>query len=101
MVVGQEQSIEQRLDELEREFQAWQNRVRWRTVVLLVMIALLGLHGWWHTALTQRLLKQNEALYTVFDSNPIINLTPKTFDPRDFGDAIQSLVMPASLPPWP
>jgi len=66
-----------------------------------VMIALLGVQAWWHTTLTQRLLRQNDALYTVFDGHPVINLTPKTVDPRDLGVKTQPVVSPASLPHRP
>jgi hypothetical protein len=101
MAMDQDQSMAQRLEELERDLRVWQNRIKWRTVALLVMIALLGVQGWWHTILTQRWLKQNDVLYTVFDGHPTLNLTPRTVDPRDLGAATQPVVSPASLPHRP
>ena len=101
MAIDQDQSIDQRLEQLERDLQVWQHRIKWRTVALLVMIALLGIQGWWHAILTQRLLRQTDALYTVFDGHPTLNLTPKTVDPRDLGVKTQPVVSPASLPHRP
>jgi hypothetical protein len=51
--------------------------------------------------LTQRLLRQTDALYTVFDGHPTLNLTPKTVDPQDLGAKVQPVVSPASLPSRP
>ena len=101
MAIDQDQSIDRRLEELERDLRVWQNRIKWRTVALLVMIALLGVQAWWHVTLTQRLLRQTDVLYTVFDGHPTLNLTPKTVDPRDLGVKTQPVVSPASLPHRP
>ena len=101
MAMDQDQAMAQRLAELEHDLRVWQTRIKWRTVALLVMIALLGLQGWWHATLTQRLLRQMDVLYTVFDGHPTLNLTPKTFNPRDLGAKTQLVVSPASLPHRP
>ena len=101
MAIDQDQSIDQRLEQLEHDLQVWQQRIKWRTVALLVMITLLGFQAWWHVTLTQRLLRQTDALYTVFDGHPTLNLTPKTVDPRDLGAAIHPVASPASPPHRP
>ena len=101
MAIDQDQSIDQRLEQLECELQIWQQRIKWRTVALLVMIALLGVQAWWHVTLTQRLLRQTDALYTVFDGHPTLNLTPKTVDPRDLEAATQPVVSPTLMPHRP
>jgi len=97
MAMDQEQSMAQRLEALEHELRVWQKRVRWRTVALLVMIALLGWQSWRHTTLTQRLLRQTDTLYTLFDGHLTLNLTPKTVDPHDRGATIPSFGSPASV----
>jgi hypothetical protein len=101
MATEQAQSMAQRLEEVERDLRVCQTCIRWRTVAVLVMIALLGVQAWWHVTLTQRLLKQNEVLYTVFDGHPTLNLTPRTFDPRDLGAKAQPVGSPASMPHQP
>ena len=101
MAIDQDQSMAQRLEELERELRVGQHRIKWRTVALLVLITLLGVQAWWHVTLTQRLLRQTDALYTVFDGHPTLNLTPKTVDPQDLGAAIHPVASPASLPHRP
>ena len=101
MAMDQNRSIDQRLEELERELRVGQQRIKWRTVAVLVLIALLGVQAWWHVTLTQRLLRQTDVLYTVFDGHPTLNLTPKAVNPREFGAKAQPVVSPALLPPRP
>jgi hypothetical protein len=101
MAMDQDQPMAQRLEELERDLRVCQQRIKWRTVALLVMITLLGAQAWWHVTLAQRLLRQTDALSTVFDGHPTLNLTPKTVDPRDLGAAMLPVESSASLPHRP